>query len=184
LAAGFAAAFFGAAFLAAGFAAAFLGAAFFTAGFAAAFFGAAFLAAGFAAVVFFAAAGFLAFFSSAIVNLHCMFEKGKINNPPTTARIIQQRRRTGIDEFKRFPQPSLGLERDEGTRQYGIRQDGSVDKRLAACGVNGDHDCGRGGNQSGNGFGSIEIRAPCVFLHAPPFVGYYRSELPASTYYM
>jgi hypothetical protein len=85
-------------FFAAGFAAAF-----FAAGFAAAFF-----AAGFAAVAFFAAAGFLAFVSSAIVNLHCTFEKGQDNTPPdATTGIIQQCRRTGIDEFKRFPRPSL-----------------------------------------------------------------------------
>jgi hypothetical protein len=110
LATGFAAAFFGAAFLAAGFAAAFFGAAFLTAGFAAAFFGAAFLAAGFAAVTFFAAAGFLAFFSSAMSNLHCVFEERIKNNPPTTARIIQQCRRTGIGEFICFHHPSLRLQ--------------------------------------------------------------------------
>ncbi|MBU3989575.1 MAG: hypothetical protein KJ702_09730, partial [Gammaproteobacteria bacterium] len=109
LTAGFAAAFFGAAFLTAGFAAAFFGAAFLTAGFAATFFGAAFLAAGLAAVDFFTAAGFLTFFSSAILNLHYTFEKKTTNNPPTTARIIQQCRRTGIDEFMRFHSPSLCL---------------------------------------------------------------------------
>jgi hypothetical protein len=78
------------------------------AGFAGAFFGAAaFFAAGFAAA-FFAAAGFLASVSSAIVNLHCTFEKGQDNTPPdATAGNIQQCRRTGIDEFKRFPRPSL-----------------------------------------------------------------------------
>ena len=158
----------------AGFAAAFFGAAFFAAGFAAAFFGAAFFAAAgfFGAAAAFLAAGFLAFFSSAIVNLHCMFEKGKINNPPTTARIIQQRRRTGIDEFKRFPQPSLGLQQDGGTRQLGFRQDWKVGKHGLACGENGGHDYGRGGIQPDNGLASIDYRAPCVFLHAPPFVGY------------
>ena len=186
----FAAGFFGAAFFTAGFfAAAFFGAAFFAAGFfAAAFFGAAFFAAGFAAVVFFAAAGFLAFFSSAIVNLHCMFEKGKINNPLTTARIIQQCRRTGIDEFKRFPRPSLDLGQDGGTRQTGIRQEWGAWERPLVCGGNADQDYGRGDIKSGHGFGSIDHHAPCVFLHALPFVGYCGkycgSELPASTYYI
>jgi hypothetical protein len=62
---------------------------------------------GAAVVAFFAAAGFLTFFSSAIEHLHVMFEKGNKNNPFDTARIIQQRRRAGIDEFKGFREPLM-----------------------------------------------------------------------------
>jgi hypothetical protein len=36
-----------------------------------------------------------------------MFEKGNKNNPFDTARIIQQRRRAGIDEFKGFREPLM-----------------------------------------------------------------------------
>ncbi|MDX9944513.1 MAG: hypothetical protein RBS35_06935, partial [Azonexus sp.] len=168
-AAGFAAAFFGAAaFFAAGFAAAFFGAAaFFAAGFAAAFFGAAtFFAAGFAAVVFFAAAGFLAFFSSAIVNLHCMFEERMTNNPPTTARIIQQRRRTGIDEFMRFHSPSLGLGKAGDASKLGRNR----------CGEGGGSssddamDIGKRNGGAVRGFVSASDEAHRVCLHAPSSV--------------
>jgi hypothetical protein len=78
---------------------------------AAAFFGAAFFA-----------AGFLAFFASAIMNLHCVFEERINIYPPTTARIIQQRRRTGIDEFRRFPGPSPHLEMLAGKQKEGSRE--------------------------------------------------------------
>jgi hypothetical protein len=162
LAAGFAAAFFGAAFLAAGFAAAFFGAAFFAAGFAAAFFGAAFFAAGLAAVVFLAAAGFLAFFSSAIVNLHCMFEERETNNPPTTARIIQQRRRTGLDELRGFHGPSFDF--PEGTKAQNGRREGAAPRRMAS---NGEAGMQRSDGDSDQSVDQIHLYAPCLCPHAP-----------------
>jgi hypothetical protein len=173
-----AATFFGAAFLAAGFlAATFFGAAFLAAGFlAATFFGAAFLAAGLAAAffgaAFFAAAGFLTFFSSAIVNLHWIFEERTTNNPPTTARIIQQHRRTGIDEFMRFHSPSLCLrqarEKLERRRLVPARSQSAAVVRssyLARIEGNAMADSDGGPEQGFNN--PVVSRTSRVLLHAP-----------------